>query len=255
MSAFLSAFVSRAWGKKNGEMPRKATGSISPFRAARLAEGRGWSLRYVAHKIHSNLTSLSEWERHISEPPLEVQQALCKLYKALPADLGFADVIPRSGDESLSRRPFLTTALVIPIAAGVLGTREHARVSGETLATLAQVNERYRSLQLEGVVYSREQLQGHVATIEHLLATTIHSQSRRELYRLLSQAQLLSCSGRTNPERLTLTEKAVASAQQSGDTLLLAAALSFLGQVYNYRLHQPEFAENYLQYGGAACQS
>jgi ribosome-binding protein aMBF1 (putative translation factor) len=69
MSGFLSALVSRMRKGLKRPMPKVATDAGTPLRAARLAEGRGWSLRYVAKRIHSNPTSLSEWERGISDPP------------------------------------------------------------------------------------------------------------------------------------------------------------------------------------------
>jgi len=118
----------------------------------------------------------------------------------------------------------------MPLAAGVQAALAHEHVSGSTIETLASNNAQYRAWQNAGIVYSREQLQGHITTIEHLLTTTLDYGSRRDLYRLLSQAQFLACGGRTNPERLTLFEKAVASAQQSGDILLLVGMLSHLSR-------------------------
>jgi hypothetical protein len=110
-------------------------------------------------------------------------------------------------------------------------------------------------MQVRNLFYNREQLQRHIDTIENLLAITLSQASRRELHRLLAEAQLLACAGRTNAERLTLAERAFASAQLSGDVLLVAAVLSHLGQQYNFRIHQPDVAEHYLSMAAQSARS
>src|SRR5262245_44516507 len=98
-------FVSRCQPTQEEPMgrPKSSVAVPSSLRAARLAEGRGWSLRAVARKIHSNATSLSEWERGLRTPPSDIQAALRKVYRAKPADLGFAqeqEQAARDGDKA-----------------------------------------------------------------------------------------------------------------------------------------------------------
>src|SRR5262249_52521049 len=230
-------------------MPKSSVAVPSSLRAARLAEGRGWSLRAVARKIHSNPTSLSEWERGLRPPPSDIQAALCKVYRAKPAELGFEqEQVARDGDmasDNLSRRAFLVGALATPI---LLGARWQAEedITGTTLETMAALNDRYRAIQVQGLKYSREQLLRHMATIEHLLDTSIHARSRRDLYQILARVQLLARAGSTTAERLTLTERALASAQHCGDTYLQAAVYGHLGQFYTFRLDHPTIGEHYL---------
>jgi tetratricopeptide (TPR) repeat protein len=257
MSGILSAIVSQFRKRAQERMPRTAKGPATPLRAARLAGGRGWSLRAVARRLHSNPTSLSEWERDIGQPPPEIQSTLCKLYHALPDDLGFPKEERPDAEnpsEGISRRAFLTAAVLVPLALGIHPTIQPG-VTGSTLETLAEINAHYRALQGEGIIYSREQLQAHIASIEQFLTSTLDLSSRRELYRLLCQALLLACGGRTPAERLTLTERALGVAQQSGDTLLTAAILSHLGQLYTFRLQRPDIAEHYLAMSAQLARS
>src|SRR5262249_26118268 len=168
---------------------------------------------------------------------------------AKPVDLGFEqEQGARDGDmasDNLSRRAFLVGALAAPI---LLGARWQAEtdITGTTLETLAAVNDRYRAIQVQGLKYSREQLLRHMATIEPLLDTTLRARSRRDLYQILARTQLLARAGGTTAERLTLTERALASAQLCGDTYLQAAVYGHLGQFYTFRLDHPAIGQHYL---------
>jgi hypothetical protein len=149
-------------------------------------------------KNPSNPTSLSEWERGIGTPPEEIKKALCKVYHALPEELGLTENV-----YEITRRTFITTAAALPF---LLNTQSFnmQTVIGNTLEGLANVNANYRAKQVNHVWYDREQLQKYIEAIEYLLITTIDNKSRRDLYKILAESQLLACAGRPSGERLTL---------------------------------------------------
>lgn len=107
-------------------------------------------------------------------------------------------------------------------------------VSASAIENLTLITQRYRSLQLAGLA-TEEVLRSHIALIQNALENTLNDKYRRELWRLLAQSQLLARHSITKKRELgrarTWNESAIASAQYSGDALLLGAALGHLGHL------------------------
>jgi hypothetical protein len=82
----------------------------------------------------------------------------------------------------------------------------------------------------------------HIQTIQRALDLTVDDGQRRELWRILAQAQIVaSFHPRKKTEQgktKTLLEAAYSSAQQSGDSLLLGAILGHLAQFALREEHQ-----------------
>jgi hypothetical protein len=109
-------------------------------------------------------------------------------------------------------------------------------LSEDVLIGLATITQQYRVLQRSGITTFEDGLHGHIVTIQHTLESTISDKYRKELWRLLAQAQVLVRLNITKKHELarakTWNEAAVASAQQSGDAVLLGATIGHLAHLY-----------------------
>lgn len=155
-----------------------------------------------------------------------------------------------SEDEPVKRREALqkiaaTTGIVLMLSkipgrfVPELDSEQHQAKSGlpgEVLIGLATITQQYRVLQRSGSTTFKDGLYGHIATIQQTLEHTIRDKYRRELWRQLAQAQILARLNITKKHELarakTWNEAAIASAQQSGDTVLLGATIGHLAHLY-----------------------
>lgn len=136
--------------------------------------------------------------------------------------------------DKMPRRQFLSGMIALPLA---LSIREGiGNVSDPTIDALDAMTWQYRMLQRNGVKGIDAGIRGHIFAIQTTLESTIEDRKRRELWRILSQAQLLARLNITDPQELakakTWNEAAIASAQHSGDVALLGATLGHLAHLY-----------------------
>jgi Bacterial transcriptional activator domain len=144
-------------------------------------------------------------------------------------------------DMEPSRRNFLQTlgilgaeALLPPQIQGYSSFVENRSLdfSQASVASLATITSQFRAMQRRGDVFITNGVHSHVQTIQEALEQTINDHTRRELWRVLAQTQTIAGfnpmkkteRGRTK----TFLEAAVASAQNSGDVLLVGASLGHL---------------------------
>ena len=108
-------------------------------------------------------------------------------------------------------------------------------VSASTIENLLAIAQEYRSLQRAGLA-TGDGLRSLIGLIQNALENTVNDMYRRELWKIQAQSQLLARHSITKKHELgqarTWNEAAVASAQYSGDTLLLGATLGHLGHLY-----------------------
>lgn len=97
---------------------------------------------------------------------------------------------------------------------------------------------RNRTIQRRGDTPIQHSLQAHLTTIQNILEATVSDRKRCELWRILSQTQLVACLNWHSMKKLelmqakALNEAAVESAQKSGDRILAGAALGHLAHLY-----------------------
>lgn len=105
-------------------------------------------------------------------------------------------------------------------------------VSPASIDNLAAITLQFRAMQRRGDAFITQGLTSHLQTIHAALEQTVQDPIRHGLWRVLAQAQIVaSLNPIQKSERgrvKTLLEAAVASAQQSGDTLLLGMSLGHL---------------------------
>ncbi len=157
----------------------------------------------------------------------------------------------------LSRRTFVagTTALIgttflpltLPLARPV-----SSGVPQAVISSLAAITQQYRTMQRNGLAGIEEGLRGHVATIQGALEATSDDRRRRDLWRVLAEAQLLLRLNITKESELgrakTWNEAAIASAQQGGDHGLVAATIGHLAHLYLMWQHDATVAEELLSH-------
>lgn len=135
---------------------------------------------------------------------------------------------------TISRRTFVGGIVALPIAAH-LAVSYTTRVTNHAIESLQGINQQYRIMQRNGI-YIEQGLRGHITTIEEMLESTVDDSSRREIWRILAQAQLLQRLNVTREQELgkakRWNESAIASARNSGDTLLVGAAIGHLAHAY-----------------------
>ncbi|EFH82477.1 helix-turn-helix domain-containing protein [Ktedonobacter racemifer] len=132
------------------------------------------------------------------------------------------------------------------------------KVSASTIENLAHITQQYRALHRAGVAIE-DGLRGHIALIQSALENTLHEGSRRELWRIQAQSQLLARQATSRKRELgrarTWNESSIASAQYSGDAYLMGAALGHLGHLYLTWQQNPQGARQLLdqarEYAGA----
>lgn len=134
----------------------------------------------------------------------------------------------------ISRRTFIAGTMALPMSLTFAGFPESPL--DNTLQTLGAMTAQYRLLQRQGAQGIEQGIRGHISSIQATLENTISDENRRELWRLLSRAQLLARLNITDKKDLakgkTWNEFAIASAQNSGDQMLLAATIGHLAHLY-----------------------
>jgi len=108
-------------------------------------------------------------------------------------------------------------------------------VSNSTIENLSAITEQYRSLQRMGLTIE-DGVRGHINLVQNALENSTNDKYRCDLWRILAQSQILARHSITKKQELgrarTWNEMAIASAQYSGDMLLLGAAIGHLGHLY-----------------------
>ena len=105
-------------------------------------------------------------------------------------------------------------------------------VSQASVAHLAAITQQFRAMQRQGDSFIAGGVKSHIQTIQEALEQTVNDDRRHELWRVLAQTQTLAGFQpikKTEQGRAkTFFEAAVASAQISGDALLIGASLGHL---------------------------
>lgn len=150
-----------------------------------------------------------------------------------------------------SRRSFLQllggmgVSFTVPMPLLLAPSAASIDITNETIESIATITQSYRTLQKAGLTIESN-LKNHISLIQTTLENTCSEGHRRELWRNLSLTQLLARHNITKKaecmQARTWNEAAIASAQYSGDTLLLGAALGHLGHLYFRWLDDPEGA-------------
>jgi hypothetical protein len=136
--------------------------------------------------------------------------------------------------QHISRRTFITGMVALPFAMHLSHNIDEAL--GDTISSHESITLKYRALQRQGVVGIEDGIKGHIGSIQATLENTVSDTNRRELWRILSITQLLARLNVSDRKHLakakTWNELAIASAQNSGDDLLLAAMIGHLAHLY-----------------------
>ena len=212
-----------------------------------------WSIEKAAEKVGVSWLTYSRWEHGTQNPHPTTLDMLCDAFGLSPEELGFATesyTQDTESDENMKRREALqkiaTTTGAVLMLSNMLGHSSSGQnseqnqlkggLSEDVLVGLATISQQYRILQRNGVTMLEEGLRGHITTIQNTLECTVSDKFRRELWRLLAQAQILARLNITKKHELgrakTYNEAAIASAQQSGDTILLGATIGHLAHLY-----------------------
>jgi transcriptional regulator with XRE-family HTH domain len=211
-----------------------------------------WSIEKAAEEVGVSWLTFSRWEHGTQRPHPTSLDMLCDAFGMSPAELGFSDKNSQEieSDETMKRREALqkiattTGALLmlskLPGRSTLKLDRDQHQIKGslteEVLIGLATITQQYRVLQRSGVTTIEDGLHGHITTIQHTLEQTASDKYRRELWRQLALSQLLARLNITRKQELarakTWNESAVASAQQSGDSILLGATIGHLAHLY-----------------------
>jgi len=218
-----------------------------------------WSIEKAAEKVGVSWLTFSRWEHGTQRPRPATLDMLCTAFGMSPEELGYAaeNCLPRTdveidpeSREDVKRREALqkivqatgTTVMLSDILGLSSLTSNNAQpffksnVSEETIIGLATITQQHRLLQRSGVTILQEGLQGHIATIQNVLDSTLSDKVRRELWKLLAQAQLVARLHVNKKHELgrakTWNEAAIASAQHSGDVLLVGAMIGHLAHFY-----------------------
>lgn len=192
----------------------------------------------------------------------ESRQRLCDYFHMTSLELGLtndnnetpkktSDVEEAVDSSKLSRRDFVAGLTVLPFTlSDEKRYSTSVSVSKETIINLENTTLYYRKLQRNGSPFTEVGLIAHIAMIQHTLECTIDDQSRRELWKVLAQAQLIARLNVTKEQELgrakTWNELAIASAQYSGDTSLFGATVGHLAHLYMTWQHSPPIARNLI---------
>lgn len=143
---------------------------------------------------------------------------------------------------ALKESPPINRGATCSSAGSKSGGGQLTAVAASTLEQLAHLTQQYRALHRAGLAIE-EGLRSHIGLLQQALENTIHEGYRRELWRIQAQSQLLARQAAMRKRELgrarTWNEAAIASAQYSGDTLLLGAALGHLAHLYLTWQHDP----------------
>jgi len=209
----------------------------------------------VAHSLHPDQSGLSQPPPTL--PPLSQDTQQTQLVNNDNAGTSLSSVLAKEPTEhpfpaSLSpetianhypsRRSVLQTFGVVGagiIAAPHVLVKHHPPdVSAASVANLATITQQYRAMQRRGDTFIRHGLNVHLTTLQDALERAINETIRRELWRVLAQTQLLARLNWHSTKKLelaqvkALNEAAIISAQNSGDRVLVGAALGHLAHLY-----------------------
>jgi transcriptional regulator with XRE-family HTH domain len=172
------------------------------------------------------------------------------------------DIIEEASEEtegedmnSLRRRILQTFGIAgIGIVFPPLGlpfTEPSSSISEISVNSLAAITQQFRVMQRQGNTFIIKGLDCHIATIQDALKSTTDDKIRRELWHILAQTQIVA---RLNPikklgkaQAKTLNEAAIASAINSGDTILTGAAIGHLAHLYLREDHDLNKASQLLE--------
>jgi hypothetical protein len=216
-------------------------------------------LRDLAARVGCAPRSLTGWLHGTHQPSAYYLGQLCRVFDT--------DVRPFLGTSSsppaLPRRTFMAGAATLvgavstlPLALGHAHPAHsaHASVPDSALASLAAITRHYRAMQRNGLAGIEDGLRGHIATIQGALKMTADDRKRRELWRVLAEAQLLARLNIMKESELgrakTWNEAAIASARASEDEELVAALIGHLGHLYLMWQQDAVTAEELLTYAG-----
>ncbi len=140
-------------------------------------------------------------------------------------------------------KAFLSAASVDPqIREATSSTDSHLLEFSEASVTnLATITHQFRVMQRRGDTFISNGVNTHIQTVQAALEQTVDDSIRRELWRVLAQTQIVAGFNpikKTEQGRAkTFLETAVASAQNSDDKLLIAAAIGHLAH-FTFRQEQ-----------------
>jgi transcriptional regulator with XRE-family HTH domain len=188
-------------------------------------------LKDLAIRVGCSPRSLSSW---LSGTHLPSAFFLGRLSQVLGTDAG-RFLGTQQAPPTISRREFVAGLITLP-AVLTYQPRATGVASPEVLSSLSAITQQYRTMQRNGLGAIEDGLRGHGATIQQALEVTVDDRKRRELWRILAKAQLPARLNVTSEHELgrgkTWNEAAIASAQQSSDTELLAAAIGHYAHLY-----------------------
>ncbi len=150
----------------------------------------------------------------------------------------------------LTRRAFVGSLVAVPAAIQVIASPQAETVSANLVEGMIALTQQFRALQRNGVTNLEEGLRGQLAMVTQALETTVSDTIRRDLWRIYTLAQLTRRLGITKESELarakTLNETAIAAAQRSGDTELIAAMIGHLAHLYLIWQHDTEAARQLI---------
>jgi len=131
-----------------------------------------------------------------------------------------------------------TVSTGVIVAPQILSQYRSLTISKESINNLAAITQQYRAMQRRGDTFIRHGLNAQISTLQEALENTTNDHLRRELWRILAQTQLVARLNWHGTKKLelaqvkALNETAIVSAQNSGDRILVGAALGHLGHLY-----------------------
>lgn len=203
-------------------------------------------LGLVSQRKREEIEHSAPRQKESSQAPIQVQEMLASIQNLEQEGI----------DMNRSRRFFLQLigAAGATLLTSSTGVHEHPRqltsVSDSTIENLSLMTQHYRALQRSGLP-TEDGLRSHINLIQNVLESVVSEKYRRDLWRIQTQSQLLARHSITKRSELgrarTWNELAIASAQFSGDTLLLGAAFGHLGHLYLYWQQNPDLAYKFIE--------
>jgi transcriptional regulator with XRE-family HTH domain len=136
----------------------------------------------------------------------------------------------------------------------LLVERHSSGLSAPSIANLASITQQFRAMQRRGDTFIASGVNAHVTTLQAALESTVDDTTRRELWRILALAQLVAGFNPLKKTQLvqakTLHEAAIASAQMSGDPLLVGATLGHLAHFHLRKEQDTQKAAQLLDRAG-----
>jgi transcriptional regulator with XRE-family HTH domain len=164
-------------------------------------------------------------------------------------------------DQDQSRRNFLRllgvgTGFIAsqnfpPLSLGISSQEKLLPTLSEaSIHDLNSITHYFRMIQRRGDLPLLDGIMTHLSTIQQILSTTTDNKQQRELWRILAQTQLLArlypFPKQDLPKAKFLNELAITSARNSGDTVLMGAAIGHLAHFYLRVDQNPDKASQLL---------